>query len=198
MKMSLIAIIAGGVGILAIISILILIPYEESDVAEIEDVFDKEIQPIEIPEIQESYDKIQETIDKVSKFEEFDETIYKPLPREWQTSGPFQIDRNEYAIGEKIFIRIGGLELDDKGSIAVMRPLNATHYSVYITIPFDGEKKSTFNYYVEPGISGVGGICSVDDIIGKWSLVFQETNYPNLYFHINENVVPGEDTETVC
>jgi hypothetical protein len=190
MKMGLIAVIAGGVGILAIISILILIPYEKSDVEKI-DLFtpDKEIQAIETPEIQEKLDEIQKIAD---------ETNYNPLPREWKTSGPFQIDRNEYAIGEKIFIRIGGLELDDKGQIAVMRPLNVTHYSVYITIPFDGAKKSTFNYYVEPGISGVRGICSVDDIIGKWSLVFQGTNYPNLYFHINENVVPGTNIETVC
>jgi len=53
MKMGLIAIIVGGIIILTIISVLILIPYEKSDVAEIEDVFDKEIRPVEIPEIQE-------------------------------------------------------------------------------------------------------------------------------------------------
>jgi len=196
--MSLIAVIAGGIGILAIILILILIPYEKSDVAEIEDTFDKEIKPVEIPEIQESYDKIQETMDEISIFEEFDETIYKPISREWQTSGPFQVDRNEYAIGEKIFIRIGGLELDEKGQIAVMRPLNVTHYSVYITIPFDGTQKAGFNYYVEPGISKVRGICSVDDLMGKWALVFRGTNHPNLNFNITERIVPGINTETVC
>ena len=27
------------------------------------------------------------------------------------TSGPFQIDRSEYALGEKIFLRIGGLNV---------------------------------------------------------------------------------------
>jgi len=189
MKIGLIAIIAGGIGILAIISVLILIPYEKSDVAEIEDTFDKEIQPVEIPEIQERLDEIL----KIAN-----ETDYKPLPREWITSGPFQIDRSEYAIGEKIFIRIDGLELDAKGQIAVMRPLNATYYSVYLTIPFDGAQKSGFNYYVEPQISKTRGLCSVDDIMGKWSLVFRGTNYPNLYFDITERVVPGTNTESVC
>jgi len=190
MKMGLIAIIAGGIGIIVIISVLILIPYEKSDVVEI-DLFtsNKEIQSVEIPEIQERLDEIQRIAN---------ETDYKPLAREWQTSGPFQIDRSEYAIGEKIFIRIGGLELDDKGQIAVMRPLNATYYSVYLTIPFDGAQKSGFNYYIEPGIIKVRGICSVDDIIGKWSLVFRGTNYPNLYFNITERIVPGTNTETVC
>jgi len=189
MKMGLIAVIAGGIGILAIISILILIPYEKSDIAEIEDTFNREILPVEIPEIQERLDEIQ----KIAN-----ETDYKPLPREWITSGPFQIDRSEYAIGEKIFIRIGGLEFDAKGQIAVMRPLNVTHYSVYITIPFDGAQKAGFNYYLEPQISKFRKICSVDDIMGKWSLVFRGTNYPNLYFNITERIVPGTNTESVC
>jgi len=190
MKMGLIAIIAGGIGILAIISVLILITYEKSDVVEINLITsNKEIQPVETPEIQERLDKIQ----KIAN-----ETDYKPLSREWITSGPFQIDRSEYAIGEKIFIRIGGLELDAKGQIAIMRPLNVTHYSVYLTIPFDGAQKAGFNYYIEPGISKTRGICSIDDIMGKWSLVFRGTNYPNLYFNITERIVPGVDTETVC
>ncbi len=188
--MGLIAIIAGGIIIIAIISVLILLPYEKSDVVEIDLITsDKEIEPVETPEIQERLDEIQ----KIAN-----ESDYKPLAREWQTSGPFQIDRSEYAIGEKIFIRIGGLELDDIGQIAVMRPLNVTHYSVYITISFDGSKESGFNYYVEPQISKFRKICSIDDIMGKWSLVFQGTNYPNLYFNITERIVPGTNTETVC
>jgi len=189
MKKGLMAIIAGGIGILAIVSVLVLMPYQELDVAEVEDTLDREIQPVEIPEIQERLDEIQSIAN---------EADYKPLPREWIASGPFQIDRSEYAIGEKIFIRIGGLEFDEKGQIAVMRPLNATHYSVYITIPFDGTQKSGFNYYVEPQLSKTRGLCSVDDIIGKWSLVFRGTNYPNLDFNITERVVPGTNIETVC
>ena len=190
MKMGLIAVIAGGIGILVIISILILVPYEKSDVVKIDLITsDKEMQVVKTPEIQEKLDEIQKIAD---------ENNYKLLPREWKTSGPFQIDRNEYAIGEKIFIRIGGLELDDKGQIAVMRPLNVTHYSVYLTIPFDGTQKAGFNYYVEPGISSVRGICSIDDIMGKWALVFRGTNYPNLNFNITERIVPGTNIETVC
>jgi hypothetical protein len=190
MKIGLIAIIAGGIIILTIISVLILIPNEKSDVEKI-DLFtpDKEIRPVEIPEIQERLDEIQ----KIAN-----ESDYKVLPREWITSGPFQIDRSEYAIGEKIFIRIGGLELDAKGQIAVMRPLNVTHYSVYITIPFDGAKKISFNYYVEPSISRISKICSVYDLMGKWSLVFRGTNYPNLNFNITERIVPGTNIDTVC
>ena len=191
MKVGLTSIIAGGIVILAIILALILIPYQESDVIEVEDTFDKEIQPVEIPEIQERLDEIQGTVN---------DTDYKPLPREWITSGPFQIDRSEYAIGENIFIRIGVLEFDEKGQIVVMRSLNATHYypKPYMTIPFDGAEKSISNTYFGPQISKTRGICSVDDITGKWSLVFRGTNYQNLNFEITERIVPGTDTESVC
>ena len=49
-------------------------------------------------------------------------------------------------------------EFDEKGQIDVMRPLNATHYSVYITITFDGTQKSGFNYYVESQLSKTRGL----------------------------------------
>ena len=81
-----------------------------------------------------------------------------------------------------------------------MRPLNATHYSVYITIPFDGADKGGFNYYVEPSISKAKGICSVDDITGEWFMIFRGTNYPNLNFEVTDKrgFVGGTNVETVC
>ncbi len=140
--------------------------------------------------------EVEEKIDEIEKID--DENQYEPLPREWQTSGPFQIDRSEYALGEKIFIRIGGLNFQEKGEIAVMRPLNDTHYSVYLTIPFDGAKKNVFNYYLDPSLSKVRGLCSVDDVLGKWNLVFRGTDYSNLNFEITDRIVPGTDWDPVC
>jgi len=140
--------------------------------------------------------EIQEKMDEIEKINSDNE--YSPDEREWQTSGPFQIDRTEYAIGEKIFIRIGGLETDEKGQIAVMRPINTTHYPVYMTIPFDEKEKSAFNYYLEPQISKMRNICDTDDLTGKWALVFRGTNYSNLNFEITEKIIPGTDIETVC
>ncbi|MEK6864919.1 MAG: hypothetical protein AABX06_00395 [Thermoproteota archaeon] len=179
-----------GISVLVIILSIILISSPKSNVIEVEDTLDKEVKPdTEIPEIQE---KIEE-IEKINL-----ENEYSPKEREWQTSGPFQIDRSQYAIGEKIFIVIGGLDINEKGQIAVMRPLNDTHYTVYLTIPFDGAAKSAFNYYIEPQISEARKICSVDDIIGKWILVFRGTDYPNLNFEITKDVVPSTDIESVC
>ena len=134
----------------------------------------------------------------LTSYQELEDTDFKPLPKEWQSSGPFQIDRNKYAIGEKIFMIVEGLEFGEKGQIDILRPLNATHQFVWDSIPFDGAKKSEFNFYFEPKIEKYSVFCSIDDIMGKWSLIFRGTNYPNLDFGITERVVLGTDTEPVC
>ncbi len=90
------------------------------------------------------------------------------------------------------------LKFDEKGQIDIMRPVNATHHKVWDSIPFDGAKKSSFNFYFEPKLQRLDVFCSVDDLIGKWSLVFRGTNYTNLDFEIDTRVVPGTNTEPVC
>ncbi len=155
--MSSVAIVSGGIVILAIILTLILIPYQESE-----------------------------------------DTEFKPLPKEWQSSGPFEIDRSKYAIGEKIFLVVDELEFDEKGWIDIMRPVNANQQLVWDSILFDGDIKSKFDFYFEPKIQEHDVFCSVDDLIGKWSLVFRGTNYANLDFEIDQRVVPGTNTESVC
>ncbi len=181
--------IIGGIAVIVMVLGIVLTFNQESDVIEVEDVFDKEIRPVEIPEIQEKLDEIKKIVD---------ESEYTPLEREWITSGPFQVDRSEYAIGESIFIRMGGIEEKEKGQIAIYRPLNATHHKVYLTIPFDGEDKSASNTYFTPQINSKRGICSMDDLQGEWMMIFRGTDYSNLYFEINEKILPGTDVSIVC
>ena len=178
-------IIAVIIGIIA----MAIVSNPNSEKMEVEDTLDKEILLEDSPDV----DKKLEEIEKIDN-----ENEYEVLPREWQTSGPFQIDRKEYALGEKIFLRIGGLQFTDKGQVAVMRPLNDTHYSVYLTIPFDGSQKEAFNYYLDPQLSKARGLCSVDDVLGKWALVFRGTNYSNLNFEIINKTVPGTNWDPVC
>ncbi len=82
-----------------------------------------------------------------------------------------------------------------------MRPLNETHYDVYITIPFDGSQKITFNQYFKPSLNRGLGICTKDDLLGNWTVAFQGTDYNNLKFEIVDRYVPGEEEnyeEPVC
>ncbi len=128
-------------------------------------------------------------------------TDYKPAPRDWQTSGPFQIDREQYVLGELVLVRIGDLATNEKGQITFLRPLNETHYDVYITIPFDGSQKISFNQYFKPSLSKGLEICTKDDLIGNWTVVFQGTDYDNLKFEIVDRYIPGEEEnyeEPVC
>lgn len=182
--------IGAGVGIAIIIAVIALTADQNTEISEIEKPIEIDLEgdTTEIPEIQEALDELEQ---KAS------ENSYKPAPREWITSGPFQIDRSKYVIGEKIFMRINDLDINDKGQIVLLRPLNDTHYSVYQTIPFDGMKKNTFNYYTEPRLSAIQEICSVEDIIGNWAVVFQGTNYPDIRFEVTDQILPGEEDSFV-
>jgi len=178
-----------SIAIIAGIIAISMVSMGDSDIMEVEDTLDKEINAEETAETEEKINEIEEIAD---------ENVYKPLPREWQTSGPFEIDRSEYALGEKIFLRTNGLAFEEKGQVAVMRPLNATHYEVYLTLPFDGLKKEAFNYYLDPKLTKLRGMCTVDDVMGRWALVFRGTDYPNLNFEIINKTVPGTDWDPVC
>lgn len=173
-------------GIIAILAGIVIITNQEDNKMEVEDALDKELRPTE-----EVTPQIQEKIEDIEKINL--ENEYSPKEREWLTSGPFQIDRSEYVLGEKIFLRIGGLGLDEKGQVAFLRPLNSTHYSVYWTIPFDGADKPAFNYYLQPQLSKINKYCTADDFIGDWRVVFRGTDYPNLKFKIIDEVLPGEE-----
>ena len=186
--------IAVGIVIaIAAISTIFALNFDESNSMEVEDTMDRELRPNEeiTPEIQEKLDDIER---------KNLENEYTAKPREWITSGPFQIDRTEYILGEKIFIIIGGLQETEKGQIVFYRPANSTHYTVYTSIPFDGSSKPAFNYYIEPDLSKPSEICTIDDLVGDWKVVFRGTNYPDLEFRVTEEILPGDEEhyEPVC
>ena len=177
--------IVGGIAIVAVLG-LVFTFNQESGTMEIETALDRELVPDEdiAPEVQAKLDEIEKTNL---------ENEYSPKEREWITSGPFQIDRSEYVVGEKIFLVIGGLEYEEKGQVAFLRPLNDTHNSVYLTVPFDGAKQNAFNYYIQPQLSKTRGLCTVDDIMGDWTVVFRGTDYKNLKFEITDKIIPGDE-----
>ena len=184
--------IIGGIAIVAVLGVVFAFN-QESDTIEIETALDRELIPDEdiAPEVQGKLDEIE----KINL-----ENEYLPKEREWITSGPFQIDRSKYVIGEKIFLVIGGLEYEEKGQVAFLRPLNDTYNSVYLTVPFDGAKKNAFNYYIQPQLSKTRGLCTIDDIVGSWTVVFRGTDYKNLKFEITDKIIPGDEDhyQSVC
>ena len=112
---------------------------------------------------------------------------------DWPTSGPFRIDKSQYLIGENIFFTADQLASTDKGRVVFLRPTNDTQYSVYSIIPFDGSNKNSFNQYFKPALSHGKKICTTDDLVGRWIVIFEGTNYQDISFRIIDKYLPGDE-----
>lgn len=117
--------------------------------------------------------------------------------KDWHRSGPFAINKQEYMIGESVFLAVSRLTPDDTGDVIFVLPNGTTKY---ISISFDGMQKSGFNQYFKPSISKTRSICSVNDIIGEWTIIFQGTEYQPLKFRILNETIPSEigNFQQVC
>jgi len=180
--------IIGGV-IAAIIIVVLVIQF--SSINE-----DGPIQDNDLPEIVD--------VDNDGVPDDVDPFIATTRVWEKQTSGPFQIDREKYVLGELVLLRIGiqnELKPNEKGQIVFLQPSSNETQTVYITIPFDGSDKISFNQYFKPALSQNRGICSKADLLGNWTVVFQGVDYNNLKFEIVDRYIPGEEenyAEPVC
>ena len=172
--------IIGGVIAAIIIGVLVI---QFSSINE-----DESLEDIDLPKIVD--------VDNDGVPDEVDPYIATPRVWEKQTSGPFQIDREQYLLGELVLIRIGvqnELKPNDKGQIVFLQPPSNETQTVYITIPFDGSDKISFNQYFKPALSQNRGICSKADLLGNWTVVFRGTDYNNLKFEIVDRYIPGEE-----
>ena len=113
-----------------------------------------------------------------------EETSKNEINEIWVKSGPFEIDKRQYNVGEKIFLTTRDLSPEDKGMVKFLRPLNDTHHTTHIKMPFDGKDKEQFNYYFEPRFQPYRGICSIEDIAGNWIVKFPGSQYEDINFEI--------------
>ena len=153
------------------------------------EIFEEQIIELENPS------EIEGLLDKIKSDKAKNDSLDKPFiskEREWIASGPFKIDRSEYLLGEKIFVNIDALNVNEKGKVVFLRPINNTHYLSYHTMPFDGSSQRN-NYYFTPDLSIPQGICNTEALIGNWKVVFQGTNYLDLEFKVIEKIMPGNE-----
>ena len=160
------------------------------------EIFEEQIIELENPS------EIEGLLDKIKSDKAKNDSLDKPFiskEREWITSGPFKIDRSEYLLGEKIFVNIDALNVNEKGKVVFLRPVNSTHYSPYHTMPFD-ETGQRNNYYFTPDLSITRSICNTDELVGNWKVVFQGTKHLDLKFKVVEEILPGNEKryEPIC
>ena len=133
---------------------------------------------------------------------------------QWRESGPFSIEKYEYFLGEKIFFRVSDIPKDVKGEAVFFRPASIPNVEKIsdgvstdtnakkknIGIEFNGELKQSFNRYFEPRLNELRKICSSDELIGEWKIVFHGTQYDDIDFKIlNQTASWDERTwEPVC
>jgi hypothetical protein len=124
------------------------------------------------------------------------ETAEEQIEVQWRQSGPFAIEKYEYYLGEKIFLTVSDIPKDVSGEAIFYRPVIIPNVGSdgisrdmnvgkkYLGIEFDGENKQNFNRYFEPRLSEFKGICSRDDLVGDWKVVFEGTQYADIDFKI--------------
>jgi len=149
-------------------------------------------------EIQSMLDKIK--ADKIKNDNSYQP--YVPTQREWIQSGPFQIDKSEYALGEKIFVNIINLNKNDKGTMIFTKIINSTHVLEYKKIQFDGSEPQQ-NFYLGIHLFELKKICTADQLMGDWELRFvndYENQFDKLDFKIKNQIIPGQESkyEAVC
>jgi len=161
------------------------------------------------PEISDSSEisiesEIQSMLDKIKEEKIKNDDAYQPyIPtlREWITLGPFQIDKSEYALGEKIFVNIINLNKNDKGTMVFTKIINSTHVFEYKKIKFDGSTPQQ-NFYIGVHLFELRKICTADQLIGDWELRFVDPNggFDKIDFKIKNQIIPGQEKkyEAVC
>ncbi|MEX2313417.1 MAG: hypothetical protein WD650_05440 [Nitrosopumilaceae archaeon] len=105
------------------------------------------------------------------------------------TSGPLAITKYEHKIGENIFIIVSELGPNEKGNIRIFMPDGR----LYRTLEYDGSVKNGFNSYFKPDTSALRKICEQEELVGIWTVLFDNDVYPPLEFEIINEHLDGPD-----
>jgi hypothetical protein len=107
----------------------------------------------------------------------------------WVVSGPFSINKNQYKLGENIFMIVSGLQPTEAGEIDIVDPKGDT----FTKIPFNGTLKSSFKQFFKPTTERSLALCNATDLIGQWNVVFRGVSYKSIPFQIVNEYVQGEE-----
>ena len=132
--------------------------------------------------------------------EEIDDYMDANDDTNWINSGPFSIDREEYLIGHKIFLIANGINVNEKGIIQLVKINQDGTEKIIKKYPFNGINKSNFNIYFTPNLKSSLEICSVEDIVGNYKMVFVGTEYDSIEIEIKNKFLPGAEIlfEPIC
>ncbi len=109
----------------------------------------------------------------------------------WVTSGPFSINKNQYKLGENIFMVVSNLQPTDVGQIVIVDPKGDT----FSKISFNGTMKSSFKQFFKPTTERSLALCNATDLVGHWNIIFKGVPYKSIPFEIVNDWIPGSQAE---
>ncbi len=126
----------------------------------------------------------------------FDSQKIIPNTSDPARSGPLTILNTKSRLYENIFFTVDGIEKNQKGEILIFAPNGA----LYKTVRFDGSLKTHFNFYFKPSPSGGLKVCTIEELVGMWTVKFVGINYEPLQFEIINEFIPGGESvlKDVC
>jgi len=124
-------------------------------------------------------------------------------------SGPFQIEKYEYYLGEKIFFNAVNVPVGVNGEIIFFKPAKdginkypkqldgvppetISKKVKYLEIKYDGKSKQNFNQFFEPRLNEWKGICDRNDLVGEWVIIFSGTQYEPIHFTVLNYSMPSD------
>ena len=106
-------------------------------------------------------------------------------------SGPFTINKEQYRLGDLVFIVVTGLKPTDAGKMII----HDSKGGIFSQTPFNGTLKSDWNYVFKPTTVGIEKLCTPQDLVGNWTIVFQGTSYKPIPFQIINQWVQGAQAD---
>ena len=110
-----------------------------------------------------------------------------PQQHDYVWSGPIGVTQYEHRLGENVYFVVRGLQPHESGTIGIFTPEGI----LYKTVQYDGTKKSDFNYFFFPDTFAEFDICTPEQLVGIWKVVFADNSYPPLEFKMTDEWLPG-------
>ena len=108
---------------------------------------------------------------------------------EWECSGPICIRPTEVRLGENIYITGNDISEDEVIRLAITSPSGKVWDYIYT----DGSEKSNWNFYIKPDYSVSNGFCTLNDLVGLWTIELHGTNEPPLQFQHGPAILEGSE-----
>jgi len=100
-----------------------------------------------------------------------------------------KINKDKYLIGEKVFFSVQGIPMGLKDAVNFYTPEGI----LFIQYTFDGNEKTNFKHYWKPTLDKQRDICDVEQLMGKWTVMFEGLPDEKLHFQVTNEILPGQE-----